>query len=111
MARWRNRSRLARDPLKKLPPGSEAHLRLPHRWHDEAVNAGRKIKCIILAFEADRDGFWRADCGQGRSKYMSFMRPVCRSHESSGVLEDRPAGYWTSATLPHVLGSPVRRSI
>ena len=31
-----------------------------YRWRDEAVKAGRKIKRIVVAFEAGRDGFWLA---------------------------------------------------
>ncbi len=35
-------------------------MALVHRWRDEAVRAGAAIKRIVLAFEADRDGFWLA---------------------------------------------------
>src|SRR5262245_21851287 len=51
---------IARDPLKKLVPDPEALLKLLYRWRDEAVKAGRKIKRIIVAYEAGRDGFWLA---------------------------------------------------
>jgi hypothetical protein len=46
--------------LKKLDVDEEALLHLLHRWRDEAINAGRKITRIVLAFEAGRDGFWLA---------------------------------------------------
>ena len=51
---------IARDPLKKLVPDQDALLKLLHRWRDEAIKAGRKIKRIVVAFEAGRDGFWLA---------------------------------------------------
>ena len=53
-------SGLARDPLKTLAPDPEALVKLLHRWRDEAIKTGRKIKRIIVAFEAGRDGFWLA---------------------------------------------------
>src|ERR1700694_6105854 len=51
---------IERHPLKKLDVDEEALLQLLHRWRDEAINAGRKITRIVLAFEAGRDGFWLA---------------------------------------------------
>ena len=51
---------IERHPLKKLDVDEEAFLQLLHRWRDEAINAGRKITRIVLAFEAGRDGFWLA---------------------------------------------------
>ena len=38
---------LAREPLKTLTPNPEALLKLLHRWGDEAVKAGRKIKRML----------------------------------------------------------------
>jgi transposase len=49
-----------RRPLKKLDPDPEALLHLLLRWRDQAVQAGRSITRIVLAFEAGRDGFWLA---------------------------------------------------
>ena len=51
---------IERQPLKKLKPDEEALLRLLRRWAEEAVKAGRRISHIAVAFEAGRDGFWRA---------------------------------------------------
>jgi transposase len=46
---------IERHPLKKLDVDEEALLQLLHRWRDEAINAGRKITRIVLAFEAGRE--------------------------------------------------------
>ena len=51
---------IERDPLKKLVPDEEGLLKLLHRWRGEAVQAGREIKRIAVAYEAGRDGFWLA---------------------------------------------------
>jgi transposase len=49
-----------RQPLKKLAVDESALLKLLHRWREEAVKAGHRIKRIAVAFEAGRDGFWLA---------------------------------------------------
>jgi transposase len=49
-----------RHPLKKLSPDPEALLQLLERWRALAVQAGRPVTRIVLAFEAGRDGFWLA---------------------------------------------------
>ena len=49
-----------RQPLKKLAVDESALLKLLHRWREEAEKAGRRIERIVVAFEADRDGFWLA---------------------------------------------------
>jgi transposase len=49
-----------RQPLKKLAVDESALLMLLHRWREEAVKAGHRIKRIAVAFEAGRDGFWLA---------------------------------------------------
>src|ERR1700745_165775 len=49
-----------RQPLKKLAVDESALLKLLHRWREEAVQAGHRIKRIAVAFEAGRDGFWLA---------------------------------------------------
>ncbi len=41
---------IERHPLKKLDVDEEALLQLLHRWRDEAINAGRKITRMVLAF-------------------------------------------------------------
>jgi transposase len=49
-----------RQPLKKLAPDRNGLLQLLHRWRKEAIQAGRTIKRIAVAYEAGRDGFWLA---------------------------------------------------
>ncbi len=51
---------IERQPLKKLDAGEAALLGRLQRWRDEAVQAGRAISRIAVAFEAGRDGFWLA---------------------------------------------------
>ena len=51
---------IERQPLKKLAPDQDGLLRLLYRWHKEAIQAGRTIKRIAVAYEAGRDGFWLA---------------------------------------------------
>jgi transposase len=50
-----------RQPLKRLDADEAALLKLLlHRWRNEAGQAGREIKRIVVAYEAGRDGFWLA---------------------------------------------------
>jgi transposase len=49
-----------RQPLKRLTADEAALLKLLHRWRNEAGQAGRQIKRIVVAYEAGRDGFWLA---------------------------------------------------
>ncbi|MGH7247243.1 MAG: IS110 family transposase [Pseudomonadota bacterium] len=51
---------LERQPAKKLDAEEAALLKLLHRWRGEAIQAGRAIKRIVVAYEAGRDGFWLA---------------------------------------------------
>ena len=51
---------IERQPLKKLEPDAAAVLRLIERWRSEAIEAGRTIARIVVAYEAGRDGFWLA---------------------------------------------------
>jgi transposase len=82
---------LARDPLKALPPDPEGLLRLLHRWRDEAVKAGRKIKRIVVAFEAGRDGFWLARFlrAKGVEAYVIHPTSVPVSREQRRAKTDR----------------------
>jgi transposase len=45
---------IVRHPLKKLDAQEELLLKLLHRWHNEADQAGREIKRIVFAYEAGR---------------------------------------------------------
>ena len=49
-----------RQPLKRLDADEAALLKLLHRWRNEAGQAGRQVKRIVVAYEAGRDGFWLA---------------------------------------------------
>ena len=49
-----------RQPLKRLTADEAALFKLLHRWRNEAGQAGRQIKRIVVAYEAGRDGFWLA---------------------------------------------------
>src|ERR1700709_886019 len=51
---------VVRQPLKKLEPDPDALLRLLERWRAEAVKTGQTIEPTVLAYEAGRDGLWRA---------------------------------------------------
>src|ERR1700730_1633462 len=57
---------IERQPRKKLEPSAERLLGLLHRWRDEAVKAGRKIRRIALAFEGGRAGCWLPLCLEAR---------------------------------------------
>ena len=82
---------LARNPLKALPPDPDGLLKLLHRWRDEAVKAGRKIKRIIVAFEAGRDGFWLARFlrANGIEAYVIHPTSVPVSREQRRAKTDR----------------------
>jgi transposase len=73
-----------RHPLKKLEPDEEGLLRLLRRWQDEAARAGRTIRRIAVAFEAGRDGFWRARWLRARGIEAYVIHPasipVSREH-------------------------------
>ena len=66
-----------RQPLKKLAVDESALLKLLHRWREEAVKEGHRIKRIAVAFEAGRDGFWLARWLSARDPGPSpFPRPM-----------------------------------
>jgi transposase len=72
-----------RQPLKKLEPDATALLRLIERWRSEAVRAGRPIRRVALAYEAGRDGFWRAGSLLAGSRRMSSIRRALRCPASA----------------------------
>jgi transposase len=82
---------LSREPLKKLVPDQEALLKLLHRWRDEAIDAGHKIKRIVLAFEAGRDGFWLARWlrARGIEAYVIHPTSIPVSREQRRAKTDR----------------------
>jgi len=73
-----------RHPLKKLDADEEGLLKLLHRWHSEADQVGRKIKRIVVAYEAGRDGFWLARWLRARDVEAYVIHPtsiaVSREH-------------------------------
>jgi transposase len=82
---------LDRHPLKKLEPDQDGLLRLLHRWQDEAVQAGRTITRIAVAFEAGRDGFWLARWlrSQGIEAYVIHPTSIAVSREHRRAKTDR----------------------
>lgn len=75
---------LERNPLKKLSSDPDALLQLLRRWQKEAVQAGRMIKRIVVAYEAGRDGFWLARWLRAREIEAYVIHPssvpVSREH-------------------------------
>ena len=82
---------IARDPLKKLVPDQDALLKLLYRWRDEAIKAGHKIKRIVVAFEAGRDGFWLARWlrARGIEAYVIHPTSIPVSREQRRAKTDR----------------------
>jgi transposase len=82
---------IERQPLKKLAPDAEELLRLLQRWQAEAVKAGRTIGRITVAFEAGRDGFWRARWLQARGTeaHVIHASSVAVSREHRRAKTDR----------------------
>src|ERR1700726_2142874 len=80
-----------RHPLKKLDVDEGALLQLMHRWRDEAINAGREINRMVLAFEAGRDGFWLARWLRARNieAYVIHPNRVAVSREHRRAKTDR----------------------
>jgi transposase len=80
-----------RQPLKKLDPDADALLKLLHRWRGEAVQTGRSIKRIVVAYEAGRDGFWLARWlrSHGIDAYVIHASSVAVSREHRRAKTDR----------------------
>ncbi|MFL4990842.1 MAG: IS110 family transposase [Microvirga sp.] len=80
-----------RQPLKKLDADEKALLKLLHRWRNEAGQAGRQIKRIVVAYEAGRDGFWLARWLRGRDieAYVIHSASVAVSREHRRAKTDR----------------------
>src|SRR4051795_11450521 len=82
---------IARHPLKKLAPDEAALLGLLARWRGEAIQAGRQITRIAVAFEAGRDGFWLARWlrAHGIEAYVIHPTSVAVSREHRRAKTDR----------------------
>jgi transposase len=70
---------IEREPLKKLDAHEQALLKLLQRWRQEASQAGRKIKRIVVAYEAGRDGFWLARASSRRQMTRPRASGTCIS--------------------------------
>src|SRR5829696_1020524 len=82
---------IARQPLKKLSPAEDELLKLVQRWRNEAAQAGREIKRIVVAYEAGRDGFWLARWlrQRGIEAYVIHPSSVAVSREHRRAKTDR----------------------
>src|SRR3954449_6392917 len=82
---------IERQPPKKLDPDEQALLRLLQRWQDEATRAGRPITRTAVAYEAGRDGFWRARWLRARGIEVHVIHPtsVAISREHKRAKTDR----------------------
>jgi transposase len=85
-----------RHPLNKLNAQEEGLFKLLHRWRNEASQAGREIKRIVVAYEA---GGARARCNRS----CPTMRSSRRGHPMRFLPETQPetlnyliGRYWTS---------------
>jgi transposase len=65
-----------RSPLRKLDPDPEMLVARLHRWRDEAIQAGRTITRIAVAYEAGRDGFWLARWLRARGIESYVIHPT-----------------------------------
>ena len=66
-------------------------MKLLHRWRDEAGQAGRQIKRIVVAYEAGRDGFWLARWlrVRGVEAYIIHPASIAVSREHRRAKTDR----------------------
>jgi transposase len=82
---------VGRAPLKKLGADEAGVVRQLHLWRDEATKAGRKIKRIVVAFEAGRDGFWLARWlrSRGIEAYVIHAASVAVPREHKRAKTDR----------------------
>lgn len=80
-----------RQPRKKIIPDETTLLRLLHRWRDEAIQKGRTITRIAVAYEAGRDGFWLARwlIGHGIDAHVIHPTSVAVSREHKRAKTDR----------------------
>jgi transposase len=80
-----------RQPLKRLDADEATLLKLLHRWRNEASQAGRQIKRIVVAYEAGRDGFWLARWLRvhGVEAYVIHPASIAVSREHRRAKTDR----------------------
>ena len=82
---------IERQPRKKIIPDETTLLRLLHRWRDEAIQKGRTITRVAVAYEAGRDGFWLARwlIGHGIDAHVIHPTSVAVSREHKRAKTDR----------------------
>jgi transposase len=118
---------LERQPLKKLGSDEQALFQLLQRWRAEAVQAGRTIKRLVVAYEAGRDGFWLARWLRARDieTYVIHPNSVAVSREHRRAKTDRldtellkraflgwlrgEAGHCSMAAIPTIEEEDARR--
>ena len=118
---------LERQPLKKLGSDEQALFQLLQRWRNEAVQAGRTIKRLVVAYEAGRDGFWLARWLRARDieAYVIHPNSVAVSREHRRAKTDRldtellkraflgwlrgEAGHCSMAAIPTIEEEDARR--
>jgi transposase len=118
---------LERQPLKKLGSDERALFQLLQRWRNEAVQAGRTIKRLVVAYEAGRDGFWLARWLRARDieAYVIHPNSVAVSREHRRAKTDRldtellkraflgwlrgEAGHCSMAAIPTIEEEDARR--
>lgn len=68
---------LARRPRRRLAVHDLAGLlTLIERWKAEAMAAGRPVECVVLTYEAGRDGFWVARYLLAQGIEVHVMHPA-----------------------------------
>ena len=118
---------LGRQPLKKLGSDEQALFQLLQRWRNEAVQTGRTIKRLVVAYEAGRDGFWLARWLRARDieTYVIHPNSVAVSREHRRAKTDRldtellkraflgwlrgEAGHCSMAAIPTIEEEDARR--
>src|SRR5262245_44123947 len=82
---------IERQPLKRLNADEAGLLKLLLRWRNEAGQAGRQIKRIVVAYEAGRDGFWLARWlrARGVEAYVIHPNSIAVSREHRRAKTDR----------------------
>src|SRR5262249_10977628 len=90
------------QPLKKLDADQQALLKLLHRWHIEAAQAGHRITRIVVAYEAGRDGFWLARWLRARNieAYVMHASIERRCLARTPAREDRSPRHGTADARP-----------
>jgi transposase len=80
-----------RDLLKKQAADADALLALLQRWQAEALQAGREVDRIVVAFEAGRDGFWLARWlrARGIESHVIHSSSIAVSREHRRAKSDR----------------------